>query len=713
MCPLGGLLDAMKLVTRSQTSCRGATFRSAVLTFLLLSSLGSMGLVSSPAAFASTNSSFRVSVLPGGKAQTISVPSGDVFYTLPVPPGTRPTEFVANILVRGPVVGGIATVITPTTAYPINLTKIGGVSRVAVPLSAADVSNAQVTIQLQVDLTEMPSRLNASACVPPPAIVAQVEKAYGVFSGRLLIPRSPADFWPATLRKATIWLPHMAGLSTADRRAVSLAALQLTAVIAQQFGQQTTLLFRTGSPPPHAISPVTRDVQVAIGASGPSSLLAIRYAGSAPVLLVSGRGTGLVAAARATTLRNIALATSTASAIRASPFSPSPSQVTRTSSGRREITLAQLGGPTSVEGVGTSSLTDLVPQAQFGTPVSTMQIRIQASYTPPPAGGQATFSVLVNGYIVASQTLGSSGQLGMTATVPTPVMSREQTVVFRLDYAPPGGVCHTGLLPVQVTLNPSSGFLGLAGESLAPGFIRQPEDFASKLPVDLVELNQSDLMNGCRLVAALTQILPAVPNVELVPTRDAISGSSPLLVVGATATVAGRLKAPLQLTPFRSVASPGYSIGYVVHQPFAAVESYSENQRDVVLAGAYADPSLISVLTQEIMASPDGWYGLGTGELAVTTTDHRLRIINVAALLPQVLGTSASNGIGIPQWLLIGIVALVVLVATRLAWLAVRLGRLRRRARRATTTAQSADGGGAAEPGPQDESGEERSAPPS
>ncbi len=664
-------------------------------------------LVSLPAASGSSLPLTRVSVLPGGKAQTISVPSGDAFYTLPVPPGTRPAEFVADILVRGPVIGGIATVITPTTAYPINLKKIGGVSRVAVPLSAADVSNAQVTLQLQVGLTEAPSRLNASACVPPPAIVAQVESAYGVFSGRLLPPRSPADFWPATLQKATVWLPHLEGLTTQDRQAVARAALQLAAVIAQQFGQQTKLLFRTGSPPPHAISPVARDVEVAISRSGPPSLLGVKYAGGAPVLLVSGRGAGLVAAARATTLRNIALATSSASAVRTSSLGPSPSQVTETASGRREITLSQLGGSTSLEGVGTTSLTDLVPQAQFGTPISSMQIRVQATYTPPPAGGQATFSVLVNGYIVASQALGLSGQLGLNATVPQPILSRVQSVVFRLDYAPPGGVCHTGLLPVQVTLNPSSGFLGVPGESLAPGFIRQPQDFASRLPVDLVALSDTQLIDGCRLVAALSEILPSVPDVELTTTAAAIAGSSPVVVVGATPSLTRRLGAPLQLAPFRSVASPGDAVGYVVRQPFAAIESFSQHQRDVVLLGAYAQPSLVSVLTHEILTAQNGWYSLGTGELAVTTADRRLRVVPAAALLPQLVGATTTNGIGIPQWLLIAVAVLVALVAGRLAWLAVRMSRLRRRAHRAVTTAGGAEERGAAGRESPDEPGED------
>lgn len=673
---------------------RARIIATSIVAIGFVTGIASVDFFSSSFAFAATNSTpITVSLLPGAKSQTISTPSGDAFYTLDVPPGTTPTEFVAELLVRGPVTGGIATVTTPTTAYPINLTAIGGVSKIVAPLSSKDVTDGQVAIQLHVDLTVAPTQLNASGCVPPPAVVAQVEQAVGVFAGSLVTPSNPADFWPTTLQRATVWVPSLRGLTRSGQQAAAQATLQVAALVAQQYGQQTLLSFRTGAPPPHAISPVSRDVEIEVTRSGPSSQLRIDDAGSAPVLVIAGRGGGLVAAARASARDSLALATArAASGVRSSAFRLSPSQVTVTPSGTREITLAQLGGLTSLEGVGTTTITDSLPQAQFGSPISSLQVRVRASYTPPPAGGQATFSVLVNGYIIGSQALGSSGQLGMNASVPQSILSRQQSVAFRLDYTPPGGVCHTGLLPVQVTINPSSGFLAAPGQTLVPGFLRAPQDVATNLPVDLVSFDDATLLDGCRLVAALSQILPSAPNVELVSTSALVPGSRPVVIVGASPALAQRLGAPLQLAPFRSIAEEGNAVGFEVRQPFAAIEAFSDHERDVVLLGAFADPELLTTLTREILQAPNGWFSLGTGELAVTTADGRLRIVRAAALLPQLVGSNTTSGPGIPRWLILALVAIGALVALRLTWLAVRMARLKRRARRATTAAHELSG---------------------
>ncbi len=88
----------------------------------------------------------------------------------------------------------------------------------------------------------------------------------------------------------------------------------------------------------------------------------------------------------------------------------------------------------------------------------------------------------------------------MDGNVPTSVLNRTQTVDFQLDYSPPGGFCHAGLVPVQVTLNPASGFAAQPGQTLSPGFARSPQDVAPGINVDLVSVN-STLIESCQLFA--------------------------------------------------------------------------------------------------------------------------------------------------------------------------------------------------------------------
>ena len=202
--------------------------------------------------------------------------------------------------------------------------------------------------------------------------------------------------------------------------------------------------------------------------------------------------------------------------------------------------------------------------------------------------------------------------------------------------------------------------------------------------MDLVSVNDSTLVDGCKLVASLAQILPSIPTVSLVPTNTVATGHTTEVVVGATPAIANELHAPLQLEPFRTVSSSGVTVGYSVSQPFAALESFTQNGRDVILVGAYAQPALTDLLTSALDSSSSlsgGWFSLGSGQLAVMTSDGKLRLVGSGALLPQLATANPANNLGISTWLIIGVGAVVAAVVLRLGWLALKMSRLRRKAR--------------------------------
>ena len=628
-----------------------------------------------------------LSLLSNGKPQTLTAPSGDAFFTLYVPPGTTPVEFVATILVRGPVTGGIATITTPTSIYPENLTTVKGTSNISAPLSADDIQNGVVGIHVHVDLNLDPNFLNPNGCTSTDSVVAQIQSADGELAGAVTSPTTPADFWPPSLSHVTIWVPPLDALSPSEAADAALASMQVAATVAQQYGPNTTVSFAEGTPPSKLISPISRNVAIEPTNTSPSSQIRVDTVGTAPVLVVAGQGNGLVSAARSVGAGQLRLATAAqATNVTSGQPKANPSQVTVSKNGTREITLAQLGTPTTIEGLGTVDVTQSLSQAQFGVPISTLQLRLQANYTPPPPGGVATVSALVGGYIVASQRLGSSGTLTMDGSLPASVLNRTQTVDFRLDYSPPGGFCHAGLVPVQVTLNPASGFAAQPGQTLPPGFARSPQDIAPGINVDLVSVNDSTLIDGCQIVASLAQILPSLPTVNVVPTNTVATGHETEVVVGATQAIANELHPPLQLEPFRTESTSGVTVGYTVDQPFAALESFTQNGRDVILAGAYGQPELTGLLTAALDSSPSlggGWFSLGSGQLAVMTSDGKLRLVGTGTLLPQLAAVNPANNLGIPTWLIVGIGAVVTAVVLRLAWLPVKMSRLRRKAKAA------------------------------
>lgn len=645
----------------------------------------SQTLIASPASATtpqSTKGLLSLSLLSNDKPQTLSAPSGDAFFTLYVPAGTAPVEFVATMLIRGPVTGGIATITTPTNVYPENMTTVNGTSKFSAPLTTKDVHNGTVSIHVHIDLNLDSKYLNPNGCTATSSVDAQIESANGVLSGALQSPTTPADFWPPQLSKVVVWVPSLNGLSSANARAASLASMQVAATISQQYGTNTQVSIAQGSPPNQAISPLVRNVMIQVSSGSTRADIAVTKAGTAPVLLVSGQGNALVSEAQAIGVGELALATANnVTSVKGSASTTNPLKVTVASNGRREITFAQLGNQASIEGLGTVGVTQFLSQSQFGTPIRSLQLRLQANYTPPPVGGVATFSVLVGGYIVASQRLSTIGSLVMDASVPASVLSRTQSVEYRLDYSPPGGFCHAGLVPVQVTINSSSGFAATPGQTLAPGFARSPQDVAPGINVDLVKVNDANLVDACQLVTTLAQALPYIPVVSLIPTSGMLSGYKTELVVGATRRATIALKAPIVLQPFRTLAADGVSIGYTVNQPFAVLESFVQNGRDIILTGAYKSTSLSSDLTHTINSPVfGGWFGLGTGQVAVMAPDHRLRLVGSGRVLSQLVTTNPASNLGIPNWLVVGIALILLAIIMRIIWVWLRTARLRRKA---------------------------------
>lgn len=687
---------SIRRIRQPRKSCppRRASFRRFLLAATILVTSGASPLLSISRASAASSTTgtavisskglLSLSLLSNGKPQTLSAPSGDAFFTLYVPTGTTPVEFVATMIIRGPITGGIATITTPTNVYPENLTNINGTSKFSAPLTAGDVQNGTVNIHVHIDLNLDSKYLNPSGCTATDSVTAQIESASGLLSGALKSPSNPADFWPPQLNHVIVWIPSLTGLSAVNARAAALASMQIAATISQQYGTNTQVSIAQGAPPNQQISPLVRNVQVKVTSNASSADTTVAKAGTAPILVVSGQGGALVKEAQAIGVGQLALATANnATGAQGTASTTNPLKVTVTSNGTREITFAQLGNQTSIEGLGTVDVTQFLSQSQFGTPIRSMQLRLQADYTPPPVGGVATFSVLVGGYIVASQRLSTVGSLVMNANVPVSVLSRTQSVDYRLDYSPPGGFCHAGLVPVQVTINPSSGFAATPGQTLPAGFDRSPQNVAPGINVDLVAMNDQNLIDACQLVTTLAQVLPYIPQVSLLANSQMLKGHENEVVVGASRANSIALKAPITFQPFRTLATNGISIGYTVSQPFAALEAFSQNGRDVIMTGAYESPSLVNNLTAAINTTTfGGWFGLGTGQIAVMTPDQRIRLVGSGAILTQLTAVNPANNLGIPSWLLIGIALIILAIVLRLIWFWLKLRRLRHAARR-------------------------------
>ncbi|VXB79048.1 hypothetical protein ARTHRO9AX_190136 [Arthrobacter sp. 9AX] len=396
-----------------------------------------------------------------------------------------------------------------------------------------------------------------------------------------------------------------------------------------------------------------------------------------PALVLAGSGEALRTAAQALASANTALADSgTVTGMTSMvPAAAGPEQ-----------TLAGLGANgVRLAGYGTQEAYLGVSQSQFGGPVSALKLHLRGTHTAIPTGGQAALSVYWNDYLLSSQTL-DGDTFDLTAAVPAGQLQSRNGLKLRLTALPAGGDCSgpAGLLPMELTVDTTGSTLtGERGHSVTAGFARFPQVLGASLPVafDDGAAAQENTLNAAALVAALQHDAADLLDVHLTDADSLLASSDAGLLVGATPATAEKVSAPLRLAGFRTVAARDIEYGVGTTAPYAVLEAFEHNGRNLLLLGGWApdapaeaqsaasgssDPvALQSRLASFVQQQEGGWSELSRN-LLVTQTSGNPVLLESGAITPQAEVTDGYRPLAL--WLAAAAAALLLAVGARI-WL--------------------------------------------
>ena len=149
-----------------------------------------------------------------------------------------------------------------------------------------------------------------------------------------------------------------------------------------------------------------------------------------------------------------------------------------------------------------------------------------------------------------------------------------------------------GSPPIEVDLDTESSTLtATAGRAGSRGFQLFPQVLQSSLPVAVrTEGAQrfTSFQDAARIVATLQHAAAYPLDVQLVPADAFIADDRSGILVGATASDAISLEAPLKLSSIRLLDRPNSSFEVTSQEPYAVLESVDVDDRQVLMLGGWA-----------------------------------------------------------------------------------------------------------------------------
>ncbi len=491
-----------------------------------------------------------------------------------------------------------------------------------------------------------------------------IEDAFLKLGGQPAQPKTVAEFFPPLLTHLVIEAPPPLKPEQAE------AVLRLVAALQAKYAAQpfTILLVSDFQELPTEIrqQPLARRVIVR---QNPQAGIAVQSDQTPPTLILQGEGQAL----------------STHSAWVSSSFQAfgvgNPVQVRAWNepgkANSKIVTLSDLGYPLQqVSGVGRLDISFTFSQADLGGSLHNLYARLVGTHTPIEALASATLTVLFNGAQVRSQLLANTTQYDLYLSLPNSLLRRENTLTLRFDYTPRQGECRIGVSPFTAQLWENSYLQFETGETLPVGFYRFPQRLLPEAEVTIEPLTLDNLRRATELVSALQKLSKRPLQMTWIDWQAGQTSKKSWLLLQGEADQVAKLKPPVELTPFRLVDVSGRELLRLEGEnPFAVLQAFEHNQRQVLLLTALEQAELMDQLLSHLEQNPNGWYDLagdvylfGEGMSRPVGLDVRGGAVRVEPLQP-----SPSVWLSRLRPYLFGAILLILLAG--LVWLYPRLVR--------------------------------------
>jgi hypothetical protein len=607
-----------------------------------------------------------------GETSEIAVPGtaaahlggGQAALTADLPAGMTAGTVRGTVEVQEAYPGAVVDVLVgDRVVATVSAEDVGSQPFSASGLSASDTTQqADGSGQVQVGLHyRVPDSADGAQCRPsPPDDTAVLSGVWVGVQGTAVAPTTVGQFMTGPAEQIHVIV------SDPDDAAARTAGLQAAAAATAVWGGQgADVDVRSAAPAAAAASYAGAVREIRIVAGSGTARQRVSSDGGIPVLTLTGRGEGLVAAARALSDARIAIAQGAATEGLTASAAPTLG-TTRTLSGLGTRT-ARLSGSG-----GSSELSVAVPQSAFGGGVSAFAIRLKGTHTDLPRQLIATASVYWNDDLVDSFDLSSGTRFDREVRIPRARVRAGNTLTIALRAASTlGGACPADLrgIPVELALDTSaSRIVATRGQPLDPGFARFPQALGGTLPVAFGD----GLSPAAALALAGTIVsqLQAQSQTLLTVTRASVAGlassSASGLVVGADAETAAAFRAPLRLERFRTVTGSKVPFGVGTSHPFVALQAAESHGRDLLIAGGWSPAGdrsqlndLAGTLVTALAGARYGWQSWSDDLILATDTGERVVNVSTGTVVPQRQATDEYRPAA--WWLVAGVAVLVAL----------------------------------------------------
>ncbi|MCH4249845.1 MAG: cellulose biosynthesis cyclic di-GMP-binding regulatory protein BcsB [Microbacteriaceae bacterium] len=616
---------------------RPATTALAVLCLLLL--VGSFTPVSTAQAAATQTISLPDSSVSAG------IDAGAATTDLTLPSGTSATTLDARLTLETADSGATVEVsVTGTGATQTQRLDAGqteaDIHLANLPAALTKQGAAGGTLHLSVRL-DSASVSQDNACAPlPTANTATVDHIRVGLSGEGTLPSTVRDFVRGPAQSIYILA------SRTKNTAVQQGALQAATAAAKIWTGQSTRI-RIVSTLPAGLTPsYPGAIRVIRIIRGTHSTQRVTANSGIPQITLTGTGSQLAAAARGL---------AGAAARLASDASTTDLQSTTQRPGVSR-TLRSLGvGTVQLSGFGTTQAYVGLSQSSFGGPVSEFRIHLQGAHTAIPSEVAARANVLWNGNLIASYPLGSSSTFSKTIRVPSSRITSQNSLTVVLNATTTGKTACAGALrglDLRFDLDTAASRVDATrGQSLRTGFSRFPQVLGNRLAV-AIDHGTSASASLELAGAVLTSLQRAAGRaaspigVSVLSVSKALSSHGSVFVVGATASTANALRAPLRLARFRTITATHLTSGVGTDQPYMSLQALERGGRDILLSGGWAPagqsnalPGLSRALATRVLGVRYGWSAW-SDNLLVLGPDHRAVNLGATLVSPQPAATN-------------------------------------------------------------------------
>ena len=560
----------------------------------------------------------------------------------------------------------------------LNVTSNGEeIGTIAVPVASVH----QTISRFELNLTGITSKAGyspltftfvqtASAALCGPLVSLIMDHLQVAFSGELHAPTTISTFFPSVIHDVALYV--QAPLTPA----LEQAALNIAASSVHRFNPMPFSVSIHAWDPSRglpAISPMAFERVIAIRRGVAGVHLRVNK-NHTPILVLTGHGAGLVRQSEDLIGVPYALSQSTSAVVTAA------GPVTTLSGSQK--TFSQLGISGSFSGAGQNSLYLGIDQSLFGGNASSYAVHLGMNYSPVSNGDRGNAVAQINGVVVASTSLNSTGRSYLDFTIPSQSITRVTGVNLIVSYFPVGGICTGGYRTIQFSVDPHSTVTLSRVTTGLGGFVAVPSALTPTFQVSFDRDSFTRLAVACSVITGLGQLTNQLLVPSVTPWRVAQNNGMALLAVGDSHFMRFSDSPLVSLHGTTIVVDAKRNITLNPNVALASLSVFADNahNRTVLAATTSGSWDLFNPIFAQLGNTSSGWQGLTGDTLAAGPGGQ---VVNVAILagLPadQQFQPIAVNGV---VWLGI-LLSLLALLGFLLlgAWLIRRYYRRKRAGR--------------------------------